>query len=55
MSDYEVAKKNMLAELYEWNELYEWPIMFTEYGADTVAGLHDIDERTPFTEENQLQ
>lgn len=29
--------------------------MFTEYGADTVAGLHDMDFNTPFTEEYQVE
>ena len=50
-----------LDEAAEWfrQELKEWeklggPLMITEYGADTVAGLHDT---TPvmFTEEYQLE
>ena len=40
-------------ELQEWEKLGK-PLMITEYGADTVAGLHDT---TPvmFTEEYQLE
>lgn len=40
-------------ELKEWEKLGK-PLMITEYGADTVAGLHDT---TPvmFTEEYQLE
>ena len=40
-------------ELKEWEKLGR-PLMITEYGADTVAGLHDT---TPvmFTEEYQLE
>ena len=40
-------------ELAEWEKLGK-PLMITEYGADTVAGLHDT---TPvmFTEEYQLE
>ena len=50
-----------LDEAVEWfrEELSQWqklgkPLMITEYGADTVAGLHDT---TPvmFTEEYQLE
>lgn len=52
--DLESAKIALRAELEGWNKRCPGkPIMFTEYGADTVAGLHDT---TPvmFTEEYQV-
>lgn len=50
----DMAKENLRAELKGWEKRCPGkPIMFTEYGADTVAGLHDT---TPvmFTEEYQV-
>jgi beta-glucuronidase len=50
----EVAKTMLRKELAEWVERCpNKPIMFTEYGADTIAGFHDA---TPvlFTEEYQM-
>lgn len=50
----DMAKEGLRAELKGWEERCPGkPIMFTEYGADTVAGLHDT---TPvmFTEEYQV-
>ncbi len=50
----EIAKAALHAELTEWNRVRPGvPIMFTEYGADTIAGFHDT---TPvmFTEEYQV-
>lgn len=56
MGDLKNAKKNMLDEIELWHKLYPTkPIMFTEYGADTIAGIHDIDEMTPFSEEFQIE
>ncbi|WP_156299609.1 beta-glucuronidase [Streptobacillus canis] len=56
LSDLETAENNMRAELEYWHQLFpDKPIMFTEYGADTIAGMHDIDIRTPFTEEFQIE
>src|SRR5947208_9853515 len=38
----EVAKVYLHAELTDWNRVQPGkPMMFTEYGADTLAGLHD--------------
>lgn len=55
-SDLDTAYKEMKAELEKWHSLYpNKPLMFTEYGADTVAGFHDIDEMTPYTEEFQVE
>lgn len=50
--DLESAEKELRAELEKW-AAYDKPIVFTEFGADTVAGLHDA---TPvmFTEEYQV-
>lgn len=51
----DVAKVNLRKELEGWNKRCPGkPIMFTEYGADTVAGLHDVDA-VMFTEEYQVE
>lgn len=56
LGDLKVARKKMLEELNLWHEKYpNKPIMFTEYGVDTIAGIHDIDEMTPFSEEFQIE
>ena len=50
----EVAKAHLRAELAGWNRVRPGkPMMFTEYGADTIAGFHDT---TPamFSEEYQV-
>jgi beta-glucuronidase len=50
----EVAKASLRAELTRWNQVQPGkPIMFTEFGADTIAGFHDT---TPvmFSEEYQV-
>lgn len=53
--DLEVAKSSIQMELEAWETKYpEKPIMFTEYGADTIAGFHDINP-TMFTEEYQVE
>ncbi|MDO5789575.1 MAG: beta-glucuronidase [Fusobacterium sp.] len=55
-ADFEQGKYEQTEELKQWHKLYpDKPIMFTEYGADTVAGLHDMDFNTPFTEEFQVK
>jgi beta-glucuronidase len=49
------AKAALRAELEGWQRVRPGkPIMFTEYGADTIAGLHDT---TPvmFSEEYQVE
>lgn len=51
----EDAKTALRKELKEWKEAYpNTPVMFTEYGADTVAGFHAVDD-IPFTEEYQVR
>ncbi len=50
--DLEGPERMLRAELKEWEKLGK-PLMFTEYGADTVMGMHDT---TPvmYTEEYQV-
>ena len=50
--DLESAEKELRAELEKW-AAYGKPIVFTEFGADTVAGLHDATS-VMFTEEFQV-
>ena len=50
--DLTVSERKLRAELAEWKKCGK-PIMFTEYGADTIMGMHDT---TPvmYTEEYQV-
>lgn len=49
----EKAAKDVYEELIKWQEKYpDKPIMYTEYGADTVAGFHSLYDE-PFSEEFQ--
>ncbi|MDD6864457.1 MAG: beta-glucuronidase [Lactobacillus sp.] len=51
--DLETAGKMLTAEIKKWHERYpEKPIMFTEFGADTVSGMHTINH-SPYSEEYQ--
>lgn len=53
--DLEAAKEALRAELDGWSERQPGkPIMFTEYGADTIAGMHAINDEL-FTEEYQIR
>ncbi|PTE44346.1 beta-glucuronidase [Staphylococcus equorum] len=53
--DLEAAKEALRAELDGWSEKQPGkPIMFTEYGADTIAGMHAINDEL-FTEEYQIR
>lgn len=53
--DWEVAKVNLRKEFEGWNKRCPGkPMMMTEYGADTVAGFHDVDP-VMFTEEFQVE
>ncbi len=47
------AVQGLRKELEEWREVGK-PVMFTEYGADTVAGLHDT-APVMYTEEYQVE
>lgn len=51
----EAARASLRAELTAWNRVQpNKPIMFTEYGADTIAGFHDTTP-TMFSEEYQVE
>lgn len=53
--DLEAAKEALRTELDGWSEKQPHkPIMFTEYGADTVAGMHSLNDEL-FTEEYQIR
>jgi len=53
--DLEAAKIALAQELDDWTEKQPGkPIMFTEYGADTVAGMHALNDEL-FTEEYQIR
>ncbi|WP_078549567.1 beta-glucuronidase [Litchfieldia alkalitelluris] len=53
--DFDQAKINLRKELEGWTKRCPGkPIMFTEYGADTIAGFHDVDA-VMFTEEYQVE
>ncbi|QPB43579.1 beta-glucuronidase [Rodentibacter haemolyticus] len=55
-ADLTTAKNQLRSEIERWHQLFPTkPIMFTEYGVDTIAGLHDMDFNTPFTEEFQIE
>ncbi|NWK85251.1 beta-glucuronidase [Staphylococcus sp. GSSP0090] len=54
-ADLEAAKEALAKELNGWSEKQPGkPIMFTEYGADTVAGMHALNDEL-FTEEYQIR
>lgn len=54
-ADFVSAEKHLIEDLEKWHEKYpDKPIMFCEYGADTVAGLHAVDD-IPFTEDYQAK
>lgn len=49
------AELGLEAELKEWQELYpDKPILITEYGADTIPGMHSL-WNIPYTEEFQVE
>ena len=50
--DLAAAERALEEEVRAWVEKHEKPIVFTEYGADAVAGLHAI-PAGPWTEEYQ--
>ncbi|MBM6615719.1 beta-glucuronidase [Desemzia sp. RIT804] len=53
--DLKAGEKGLREELDLWQEKYPGkPVMFTEYGADTIPGYHAIDD-IPFTEEYQVR
>ncbi|MFV0379568.1 MAG: beta-glucuronidase [Anaerorhabdus sp.] len=53
--DLEAAEAKLRSELTTWSQIDgDKPILFTEYGADTIAGLHDVHD-IMFTEEYQVK
>ena len=50
--DLKAAEQALAIELDYWKQ-FNKPLMFTEYGADTIAGLHSATP-TMFTEEYQV-
>ena len=54
-ANFEAAERHLIEDLEAWHAKHpNKPIMFCEYGADTVAGLHAVDD-IPFTEEYQVK
>jgi beta-glucuronidase len=51
--DLPAAERALDEEIRAWTAAYRKPIIFTEYGADTFAGLHSATP-TPWTEEYQV-
>lgn len=55
LGDMKLSEEEMRKDLDIWRSRYpDKPIMYTEYGADTVAGLHSL-YSIPFTEEYQIE
>ena len=51
--DLTAAEAHLEAELDAWTAKHDKPIIMTEYGADTLAGLHAV-VATPWSEEYQV-
>ncbi|KAF2021572.1 glycoside hydrolase family 2 protein [Aaosphaeria arxii CBS 175.79] len=52
--DLKMAESELEKDLRGWHEKYGKPMIMTEYGADTIAGLHSATV-TPWSEEFQAQ
>jgi beta-glucuronidase len=52
--DLAAAERKLTAEVDAWVEKHGKPIIFTEYGADAVAGVHGVTP-SPWTEEYQAE
>lgn len=52
MGDLDLAERKLEEELLGWQERYNKPMIMTEYGADTVAGMHATHD-LPYSEEFQ--
>lgn len=52
--DLESAERALESELLDWHNTQGRPIIMSEYGADTIAGLHAVND-VPFTEEYQTR
>ena len=54
MDDLDGAKHDLRVELEKWHAHFpDKPIVFTELGADTVAGMHSL-RHAPYSEEYQV-
>lgn len=52
-NDLAQAKSDLMTELQKWHRKFpDKPILFTEFGADTLSGMHSIN-REPYSEEYQ--
>jgi len=51
--DLAAVERGLEAELRAWATRHEKPIIVTEYGADTISGLHSVEE-APWSEEYQV-
>ncbi|TKG71006.1 beta-glucuronidase [Prauserella endophytica] len=51
--DLSSAEAHLEADIRSWIEKYDRPVMMTEYGADTFAGLHSLFDM-PWSEEYQV-
>ncbi|GAB7361414.1 hypothetical protein MBLNU230_g1470t1 [Neophaeotheca triangularis] len=49
----DTAELALREDLQGWIETYPRPVMMSEYGADTIAGLHSVRDDTLFAEEFQ--
>jgi beta-glucuronidase len=52
LGDLETAEQYLEGELRGWAGMYDKPILMTEYGADTLPGLHSV-SGAPWSEEYQ--
>lgn len=52
--DLDTAEVHLEAELRRWAERFDKPIVISEYGADTIAGLHAV-EPVMWSEEFQVE
>lgn len=52
--DLDEAEAELEKELHGWEEKFDKPIIMTEYGADTISGLHSVLD-LPWSEEFQVQ
>ena len=52
--DLDTAEVGLETEISAWVKTYDKPILFTEYGADTYPGVHDV-VPSPWTEEYQAE
>ena len=53
-ADLENAQLHLEREIEGWTTKYNVPIIFTEYGADTISGAHSI-HNLPWSEEYQVE